>query len=95
MFSDIIYQKYWYVKRFTKNNGKLHNVKKIAFKENFKSLRTAKGLSQKQLGEILHVNQRTISAWEKGVCEPNYELLLRICDYFDERADTLLFSDYD
>lgn len=58
-------------------------------------MRVSKGLSQKQLGEVLHVNQRTVSAWEKGICEPNYELMLKICVYFDESADSLLFTDID
>ncbi len=70
-------------------------MKEVRFKENLRELRLEKGITQKKLGEILGVDQRTVSAWEKGICEPNYSMLLRICDYFDESANSLLFGDLD
>ena len=50
-----------------------------------------KGFSQAQLAEKLDVNQRTVSAWEKGVCEPSLATLTQISEFFDETLDTLLY----
>lgn len=35
--------------------------------ENLQALRKAKGLSQEELAERLHVVRQTVSKWEKGV----------------------------
>ena len=65
-------------------------MKEIKFSENLRTLRISKSFSQSQLAKILGVDQRTISAWEKGVCEPNFALLSKICDIFDETFDGIL-----
>ena len=70
--------------------GKILIMKEIKFPENLKTLRKNKKLSQARLGELLSVDQRTISAWEKGICEPSFEMLARICELFDETFDGLL-----
>ena len=62
----------------------------INFNENLKNLRKAKGLTQSQLDKILSVDQRTISAWEKGICEPNFSILLKLCELFDEDFNSIL-----
>ena len=62
----------------------------IKFTENLKNLRQSKNLTQNQLAKILGVDQRTISAWEKGVCEPSFEMLLKLCELFDEDFNGLL-----
>lgn len=41
--------------------------------KNIKSIRLARGLFQAQLGEMIGVNQRTISGWERGVRNPSPE----------------------
>ena len=48
------------------------------------------GLTQKQLAEAVSVNQRTISAWEKGICEPDFTLLAKLCEIFGETFDGML-----
>ena len=65
-------------------------MKEIKFCENLRSLRLSKALTQSQLAKMLNVDQRTISAWEKGVCEPSYQLLSKICEIFDESFDNIL-----
>ena len=62
----------------------------LNFKENLKGLRKAKGLTQKNLANILGVDQRTISAWEKGVCEPSFFMLCKLCELFDEDFNGIL-----
>ena len=63
---------------------------KINFKENLKNLRRAKGLTQNELAKILGVDQRTVSAWEKGICEPSFSILLKLCELFEEDFNSLL-----
>ena len=50
----------------------------------------AAGMTQAQLAQRLGVDQRTVSAWEKGVARPSFETLALICDLFDENFDSLL-----
>ena len=50
----------------------------------------AAGMTQAQLAQRLGVDQRTVSAWEKGVVRPSFETLALICDIFDENFDSLL-----
>ncbi len=63
---------------------------KIIFAENLKTARKSKNLTQKQLADMVGVDQRTISAWEKGVCEPDFQMLAHLCDIFGETFDSLL-----
>ncbi|MBQ6979623.1 MAG: helix-turn-helix transcriptional regulator [Clostridia bacterium] len=62
----------------------------IKFKENLRSLRISKKMSQKDLANLLNVDQRTVSAWEKGVCEPSFSMLYKICKVFDEDFNDIL-----
>lgn len=85
----ILYQKLWYVKKNTEKFGnKLYM--EIKFAENLKSLRASKGLTQKELGRLVEVDQRTVSAWEKKICEPSYSVLAKLCEIFDESFDNIL-----
>lgn len=63
---------------------------KIKFSENLKILRESKGLTQKELGKLVGVDQRTVSAWEKKICEPSYSILAKLCEIFDETFDGIL-----
>ncbi len=65
-------------------------MKTIRFAENLKMLRGNKKLTQKELAALLGVDQRTVSAWEKGVCEPSFSALAMLCEIFDETFDDIL-----
>lgn len=65
-------------------------MNRICFAENLKQLRESYGLTQTELGKLLGVNQRTVSAWEKKICEPSFEMLARLCDLFHETFDGIL-----
>lgn len=41
--------------------------------EEIRRMRTAAGLTQTQLGEILGVAKNTVSRWERGECRPRME----------------------
>ena len=68
----------------------MHMMKKIKFAENLKDLRTSKNLTQSQIAKLLDVDQRTISAWEKKICQPDFESLAKICEIFDEDFNNIL-----
>ncbi len=47
-------------------------------------------MTQKELAKTIGVDQRTVSAWEKGICQPNFEILARLCELFEETFDSIL-----
>ncbi len=63
---------------------------KIMFAENLKALRKNAKITQTDLAKLLGVDQRTISAWEKRICEPDYDTLAKLCEIFNEDFNGLL-----
>lgn len=63
----------------------------IKFKENLKSLRKEKGLSQTALAQLLNTTVKTVSHWETGYTEPSLKQLAEISVVFDVSIDDLLF----
>lgn len=59
-------------------------------KDNIKSLRKQKGLSQEELSVKLHVVRQTISKWEQGLSVPDSEMLISISHVFDVPVSVLL-----
>ena len=59
-------------------------------KENIKSLRKSKGLSQEELAIKLNVVRQTISKWEQGLSVPDAEMLIKISEVFEIPVSTLL-----
>lgn len=59
-------------------------------KDNLKSARKAKGLSQEELAIKLNVVRQTISKWEQGLSVPDAEMLISISEVFDTSISTLL-----
>lgn len=55
-----------------------------------KELRRKKGLSQLRLALDLNTNQNTISRYETGERQADYDMLIAIADYFDVSIDYLL-----
>ena len=53
-------------------------------------VRKAKGLNQTQLANMLNVKQTTVSGWEIGRHEPNYDLLRQIIIILECDANYLL-----
>ena len=52
--------------------------------------RREKNLTQEQLGELLHVSNKTVSKWETGRCMPDYTLVGRLCRELDITPAQLL-----
>ncbi len=59
-------------------------------KENIKSIRKSKGLSQEELAIKLNVVRQTISKWEQGLSVPDSEMLISISEVFETPVSTLL-----
>lgn len=55
-----------------------------------KELREEKGLTQKELAELMHVSFQTISKWENGVNFPDITHIPRLADIFGVSADIIL-----
>ncbi len=59
-------------------------------KENIKSIRKSKGLSQEELAIKLNVVRQTISKWEQGLSVPDSEMLISISKALETPVSTLL-----
>lgn len=58
--------------------------------ERLKDLRKEKQLTMKELGQKLDLAESTISLYESGKREPDYQTLLKIADFFNVSVDYLL-----
>ena len=59
------------------------------FAETLRKLRTEKGLSQKQLGSKMFINQSTVARWESGVRLPDATMIPRLVKCLGVDANTL------
>lgn len=55
-----------------------------------RKLRKDKNMTMKQLGQIIGVSESTISLYENGKREPDYETMLKIAEVFDVSLDYLI-----
>jgi len=62
----------------------------LTFGEKIRILREERELSQKQLGDAVHMTQRKVSYLEKDRYEPSLEDIKRLCGFFQVSADYLL-----
>lgn len=58
--------------------------------QRIQDLRVDSDLSQRQLGEILHIRQRSYSHYETGSRGIPIEMLIRLADYYDTTIDYLV-----
>ena len=59
-------------------------------KENIKSIRKSKGLSQEELAVKVNVVRQTISKWEQGLSVPDAEMLVTLSEVLETPVSTLL-----
>lgn len=55
-----------------------------------KYLRKKRGISQLKLAMDLNMNQNSISRYENGLRQADYETLIKFADYFNVSVDYLL-----
>ena len=58
--------------------------------ENIRSLRIDKGLTQKQVAEVLGISQNTYSQYEIGVLNYPVDALMKLADLYGVSVDYLL-----
>lgn len=63
------------------------------FAPNIKFLRKRKGLSQEEVADCLYIKRPSLSGYENGSTEPNFDILLRFATYFSIPTDVLLKND--
>ena len=59
-------------------------------KDNIRSIRKSKGLTQEELAIKLNVVRQTISKWEQGLSVPDAEMLITLSEVLDTPVSTLL-----
>lgn len=64
-------------------------------KDNLKTLRKNKGLSQEELSVKLNVVRQTVSKWEQGLSVPDAEMLISISEVFDIPVSTIIGENID
>lgn len=62
--------------------------------DKIKQLRIEHNILQKSLANQLNLSQQTISLYEAGKREPDYETLINIADFFNVSTDYLLRKDH-
>lgn len=62
-------------------------------KDNLKTLRKNKGLSQEELSIKLNVVRQTISKWKLGLSVPDAEMLILISEVFNIPVSVILEED--
>ena len=68
---------------------------KNKFAEKFKDLRLERKLMQKEVAKLLCVSPRTVSFWEDGSRECDFDTLIKIAKLFGVSVDFLLgLSEY-
>ena len=55
-----------------------------------KELRLEKGLTQKELAQVIQCDQSMIARWEKGECEPTESIIRKTARSFEVTADYLI-----
>lgn len=58
--------------------------------ENIRTLRKARGLSQQELAERLHVVRQTVSKWEQGLSVPDAAMLVQLAECLEVSVEELL-----
>ena len=61
-----------------------------SFGKNLKELRKEKNLWQSDIAKALCVTDATVSRWEMSKQEPDFDMLIKIAQYFGVTTDYLL-----
>ena len=64
---------------------------KLVLKNNLKTIRSEKNISQQQLADMVGVSRNTISSIETGQFNPTAKLALILCIALDKRFEDVFF----
>ena len=62
----------------------------MEFKDILKSIRKERGLTQKDVYELLNMSANGYAGWEQGMTEPDIKSIKKLCKIFEVSADYLL-----
>ena len=63
--------------------------------EKLKELRKEMGLSQEKVAKALNLSRTTYASYEQGTREPNIEMIIKLCKFFNITPNYLLgFEEY-
>ncbi len=62
----------------------------MSINEKIYNLRKKKNISQEALANVLNVSRQTISKWETGESNPDFDKIVPLCNYFGISTDELL-----
>lgn len=65
----------------------------MKFNEKLKSLREAKGYTQDEIASKLNIARQSVSKWEQGINEPDFETTKKLCQILDCSLADLIDSD--
>ena len=65
----------------------------MMFYEKLKQCREQLCLSQEDIAKTFHVSRQAVSKWERGVNEPDIEVIVRLSDIYGVTIDSLLRED--
>lgn len=65
----------------------------MKIEDKIKTYRKEKGWTQKELAELLHLSNKTISSWETGRTYPDLDNLIQLADLFELTLDELIRED--
>lgn len=66
-----------------------YNMNEVCMNK-FKELRKNKGLTQVEFAKLLHVDQSTISKWEKNQALPDIQMIYKLSEIFNCSVDYIL-----
>lgn len=55
-----------------------------------KSLRNQRKLTQRNIAEIFHISQTSVSKYERGEAVPDLELIVKMADFFGVSLDDFI-----
>ena len=64
----------------------------ITFKETLKQFRTSKGYTQQELADLLKISKSTVSMYENGNRQPDFETIELLADFFNVTVPELICS---
>ena len=63
--------------------------------EKLKQLRQENGVKQEEVAKAIGITKSAYSNYEQGIREPSFQILTKLCKYFDVSSDYLLgLSDF-
>ena len=64
---------------------------KVITASNIINLRTAKGMTQAELGELLNYSDKSVSKWERAESLPDIKTLKALADFYEITINDLFF----